>query len=76
MALNLNDMAREITLIEGKHKSLPIGQVKEVLSITLRTLSLYWKNRNFEFTALMDKSYKSAERTAIEATLKAKKEIK
>jgi len=36
--MNLNKFAKEITLAEGKKVSLPIGQVKEVLGITLRLL--------------------------------------
>jgi hypothetical protein len=38
MKINLNDLAKEITLQEGKKRSLPIGQVKEVLKITLLKL--------------------------------------
>jgi hypothetical protein len=37
--INMNNMARDVTLIEGKKISLPIGQVKEVLKIFLRILA-------------------------------------
>jgi hypothetical protein len=33
--MNLNTFARDITLHEGKIKSLSIGQVKEVIKLTL-----------------------------------------
>ena len=33
--MNLNKLARDITLIEGKRKSMSIAQVKEVLKIIL-----------------------------------------
>jgi len=39
MRLNLNEIATAITLQEGKKVSLPIGQVKEVLRLTLRWLA-------------------------------------
>jgi hypothetical protein len=41
MKINLNDLAKEITLQEGKKRSLPIGQVKEVLKITLLKLKQF-----------------------------------
>ena len=37
--VNLNDVAKTITLQEGKKVSLPIGQVKEVLRLTLRWMA-------------------------------------
>lgn len=37
--LDLNKLAREITLKEGKKISLPIGQVKEVVRLTLERLA-------------------------------------
>lgn len=37
--INLNKLAKEITLKEGGKESLSIAQVKEVLSITLDKLS-------------------------------------
>ena len=37
--VNLNEVARTITAQEGKKVSLPIGQVKEVLRLTLRWLA-------------------------------------
>lgn len=36
--MNLNDIAREVTLQEGKEISLPIGQVKEVMKLMLEEL--------------------------------------
>lgn len=39
MKLNLNDLAELVTKIEGGKVNLPIGQVKEVLRITLGFLS-------------------------------------
>jgi hypothetical protein len=38
MAVNLNTMARNITLQEGMKKSVSIAQVKEILKLTLRSL--------------------------------------
>ena len=37
--MNLNDFAKEITLIEGRKKSLSIAQVKEVIRLTLIRLA-------------------------------------
>lgn len=37
--LNLNDLAKEIALEEGKKKPISIGQVKEVMRILLTKLS-------------------------------------
>ena len=37
--MNLNELARQITLREGKKKSLSIAQVKEVMKITLQELA-------------------------------------
>jgi hypothetical protein len=39
MSINLNEVARTLTLQEGKKVSLPIGQVKEVMRLTLRWLA-------------------------------------
>jgi len=39
--MNLNKLAKEVTLIEGKKKSISIAQVKEVINITLSKLSEY-----------------------------------
>ena len=39
MAVNLNDLAKSITLKEGKKLNLSIAQVKEVLKITLNLLA-------------------------------------
>ena len=36
---NLNEFARQITLKEGKKKSISIAQVKEVIKITFTELS-------------------------------------
>lgn len=36
---NLNDLAKQITLLEGKDISLSIAQVKEVLKITFTRLA-------------------------------------
>jgi len=36
--MNLNDLARDITLREGKTKSLSIAQVKEVMKIAFTEL--------------------------------------
>jgi len=38
--MNLNDLAKEITLQEGKTKSLTIAQVKEVMKILLTELAM------------------------------------
>ncbi len=37
--VNLNDLARAVTLEEGGKVSLPIGQVREVLRLVLRRLA-------------------------------------
>lgn len=37
--LNMNDFAREVTLQEGGKVSLPIGQVKEVIRLTMKKLA-------------------------------------
>lgn len=37
--MNLNKLAKQITLKEGKKKSMSIAQVKEVLRITLKIFS-------------------------------------
>ena len=37
--INLNKLAKTITLAEGKKKSISIAQVKEVLKITLQELT-------------------------------------
>ena len=39
MIVNLNTLAKSITLKEGKKLNLSIAQVKEVLKITLNLLS-------------------------------------
>lgn len=41
MRINLNSLAKEITLKEGKKRELNIGDVKEVLRLTLESLSNY-----------------------------------
>ena len=33
--MNLNDLAKEITLVEGKKKQVSIAQVKEILKIII-----------------------------------------
>ena len=42
--MNLNDLAREITLEEGGKVNLSIAQVKEVLKIALAHLSFNYQN--------------------------------
>ena len=39
MAINLNDLAREVTLEEGLKKSISIAQVKEVMKIVFKKLA-------------------------------------
>ena len=39
MAINLNILAKEIALIEGKKESVSIAQIKEVIKITLEKLA-------------------------------------
>lgn len=39
MAINLNELARSVTLGEGKKKSISIAQVKEVMKILLMKLA-------------------------------------
>jgi hypothetical protein len=38
-SVNLNQLAKDITLLEGGRISLPIGQVKEVMKILLEKLA-------------------------------------
>lgn len=38
--MNLNEVAKEITLAEGKTISVPIGQVKEILRILFKNYDL------------------------------------
>jgi hypothetical protein len=38
--MNLNDFAKEVTLDEGMKESLSIAQVKEVIRIVLKKLSV------------------------------------
>ena len=42
--MNLNNLAREITLEEGGKVNLNIGQVKEVIKLLLKKLSLVSQN--------------------------------
>ena len=37
--MNLNDLARRVTLREGKKKSVSIAQVKEIIGLTLEELA-------------------------------------
>jgi hypothetical protein len=37
--MNLNELAKEVTLKEGGKKSLGIGQVKEVMKLVLQKLA-------------------------------------
>ena len=37
--MNLNDMAREVTLEEGKKRQVNIAQVKEIMRITFTKLA-------------------------------------
>ena len=39
--MNLNDMAKRITISEGGKKNLSIGQVKEVMKLTLMDLGTF-----------------------------------
>lgn len=39
--INVHNLAIDVANEEGKEVSLPIGQIKEVISITLRKLSKY-----------------------------------
>jgi hypothetical protein len=41
MAINMNNLAKAVTLEEGKKISLPIGQVKEVIKLTLIELAKF-----------------------------------
>ena len=49
--INKNDLAREISLLEGKKESVNIAQIKEVLKYTLEILSRY---SNEEVIQLLD----------------------
>ena len=46
--INLNVMAKHITLEEGGKKSLSIAQVKEVMKLTLEYLRQEWYDGNEE----------------------------
>jgi len=39
--MNLNEIAKNITLKEGKKVSLPIGQVKEVIRLFIEEMGKY-----------------------------------
>lgn len=39
VAVNMNEFAKEVTLAEGKKHSVGLGDVKEILSITLTMLA-------------------------------------
>lgn len=39
MTVNMNDFAKQVTLAEGKKHSVGLGDVKEILSITLTMLA-------------------------------------
>lgn len=39
MSVNLNQMAKEITLIEGLKKSVSIAQVKEIMKVLFKKLN-------------------------------------
>jgi len=39
VTVNMNDFAKEVTLAEGKKHSVGLGDVKEILSITLTMLA-------------------------------------
>jgi len=39
--MNLNEIAKNITLKEGKKVSLPIGQVKEVIKLFIEEMEKY-----------------------------------
>ena len=43
-ALDLNVLAKTVTMLEGKKKSLPIAQVKEVIARTFDVLSRHSKD--------------------------------
>lgn len=47
--INMNEMAKDITLLEGKKIQLPIGQVKEVLRCFLQYCA-----RNFEPSQIVE----------------------
>lgn len=39
MRLNMHELARTVTIKEGKKRSVSIGQVKEVIRLTMRELA-------------------------------------
>lgn len=57
MSVNLNDLARDLTLMEGKEKSLNIGDTKELLAV----LGERWRGMSvdaalLEFAAIRDRA--------------------
>lgn len=42
--INLNEMAKDITLAEGGKVNLPIGQVKEVIRLALEWMGHAWND--------------------------------
>jgi len=52
MRINLNDLARTVTLLEKKKVSIPIGQVKEVMKITLTQIA---KHSDKDIIKLMER---------------------
>ena len=47
--INMNEVAKKVTLMEGKKIQLPIGQVKEVLKCFLQYCS-----KNFDSVQVVD----------------------
>jgi hypothetical protein len=66
MALNLNDLARDISKLEGGKVNLPIAQIKEVLSWTLYLLGKHMARGGYEavieILAKCQKFYRNSKR--------------
>ena len=55
MEIDLNELAREITLEEGLKESVNIAQVKEVMKIFLKKLAKIYVEEPLDIAMLLDK---------------------
>lgn len=57
MSVNLNDLARELTLVEGKSESMNIGDTKEMLAVLgQRWRSMPEEEAEAEFRAILERA--------------------
>jgi hypothetical protein len=63
--MNQNQLARTVTLLEGGKVSLPIGQVKEVIKITLNVVAQLAIDSPLEFNKLINQHLPKGKNIAI-----------